>query len=113
ATFRDWGYNTHGVPEQYYSQGNNPVAQSNNSLGSAPLKVSDLRVSLFANIKLAEGLDFRSVYTNEANNNLGYAWTTYTNIDGNGLGYADGFTGRTSTWTSDNFITYDKVLDEA
>ncbi len=108
STFRDWGYGTDGTPQQYYSQGNNPVAQSNNSLGTSPVKLSNLRESVFATVKLIKGLDFKSVFTNETGNNLGFAYNTYTNIDGNGLGSASGTAGRTSTWTSDNYFTYDK-----
>lgn len=110
ATFRDWGYNTSGNPEQYYSQGNNPVAQSNNSLGSSPVKASNLRLSLYTTLHLLKGLDFKSIYTNETTSDLNYAWNTYTDIDGIGLGSASGSVGRTSTWTSDNFITYDETF---
>ena len=112
ATFRDWGYGTNGEPQQYYSQGNNPVAQSNNSLGNSPLKISNLRITLFANLHLFDGLDFKSIYTNEGNSSLGYDWNTYTNIDGNGLGSANGNSNRVSSWTTDNFFTYDKIINE-
>ncbi|MEH6680364.1 MAG: TonB-dependent receptor [Sediminicola sp.] len=112
ATFRDWGYDTNGNPQQYYPQGNNPVAQSNNSLGSSPLKLANLRITLFAELHLLDGLDFKSIYTNEGTNSLGYAWNTFTNIDGNGLGSASGNSERISTWTSDNFFTYDKVVKD-
>lgn len=112
ATFRDWGYSTTGVPQQYYSQGNNPVAQSNNSLGSSPVKSSNLRFTGFANLNLFEGLEFKSIYTNEAIYNLGYNWNTFTNIDGNGLGSASGNAGRTSIWTSDNFFAYNTIIDD-
>jgi TonB-linked SusC/RagA family outer membrane protein len=110
TTFRDWGYGTDGLPAQYYPYGNNAVALSNNSLGSAPVKVSDLRVSLNTTIKIMKGLDFKSMYTNETYSNLNYDWGSYTNIDGNGLGSANGSTGRTATWTSDNYLTYDRIL---
>jgi len=110
STLRDFGYDTNGKPAAIYSQGNNPVALSNNSLGSSPVKASNLRLSFFTNVKLLDGLDFKSIYTNEVNSNLNYAWGSYTNIDGNGLGSASGSAGRTSAWTSDNFITYDKVV---
>jgi TonB-linked SusC/RagA family outer membrane protein len=112
STYRNWGYNTAGQPSQYYAQGENPVAQSNNSLGTSPVKVSDLRVSLSATIKILRALSFRSVYTNETNTNLDYAWDTYTDINSNGLGSASGSTGRTNTWTSDNYLTYDKTFTE-
>lgn len=110
STLRDFGYDTKGNPAAIFSAGNNPVALSNNSLGSSPVKVSNLRLSLFANINFYKGLDFKSIYTNEVNNNLNYNWNSYTNIDGNGLGSAGGSAGRSSTWTSDNYITYDKTL---
>ena len=112
STFRDWGYSTTGVPQQYYSQGNNPVALSNNSLGSSPLKISNLRFMAFAQLNLLEGLDFKSIYTNEAISSLDYNWNTFTNIDGNGLGNAGGNAGRTSIWTSDNFFTYNKIVQK-
>jgi TonB-linked SusC/RagA family outer membrane protein len=112
ATFRDWGYNENGEPQQYYSQGNNPVAQSNNSLGLSPVKASNLRFSLYTDIKFSDELTFKSIYTNETSNLLAYDWGIHTNIDGNGLGHANGNTNRVSTWTSDNTITYDKIINE-
>ncbi|WP_228237845.1 SusC/RagA family TonB-linked outer membrane protein [Allomuricauda sp. M10] len=112
ATFRDWGYNTSGEPDIYYFEGNNPVALSNNSLGESPVRESNLRFSGFAQFKLYEGLEFKSVYTNETLNNLSYAWNTYKNISGNGLGSANGSTFRTTIWTSDNYFTYDKYFNE-
>ncbi len=112
STFRDWGYDTNGAPQQYYSQGNNPVAQSNNSLGLSPVKASNLRFNLFTNIELSEELTFMSMYTNEKGNHLAYDWGIHTNIDGNGLGNANGSTNRISTWTSDNTITYSKIFKE-
>ncbi|MEX2593134.1 MAG: TonB-dependent receptor [Anditalea sp.] len=110
STYRDWGYSINGVPQQYYPQGNNPVAQSNNSLGSSPVKTSNLRFTAFANLNLIDGLDFKSIYTNEAISNLSYDWNTFTNIDGDGLGNASGNASRTSIWTSDNFFTFNKVI---
>lgn len=112
STLRDFGYDAKGNPSPIYAHGNNAVALSNNSLGSSPVKASDLRLSLFASIKLLEDLEFKSIYTNEANTNLNYAWGTRADIDGNGLGYARGSAGRTSTWTSDNFVTYSKLLGD-
>lgn len=112
STFRSWGYDVTGHPAQYYPYGNNSVALSNNSLGTQPNKLSDLRLSLNTSIDIAKDIVFKSIYTNETSSNLFYNWGSFLNIDNNGIGYANGSTGRTSTWTSQNFITYDRNFNE-
>jgi TonB-linked SusC/RagA family outer membrane protein len=59
-----------------------------------------------------EGLVFQSRYTNETNSSLDYSWSTYKDIDNNGIGWARGSTQKTSTWTSQNYLTYDKTFKE-
>lgn len=112
STFRSWGYDVTGKPAQYYPYGNNSVALSNNSLGTQPNKVSDLRLSLNTSINILKDLVFKSIYTNETNSSLFYRWGSSANIDNNGIGFANGSTGRTSTWTSQNYITYDRKFNE-
>lgn len=111
STFRSWGYDVKGNPAQYYPYGNNSVALSNNSLGTQPNKVSDLRLSLNTSINIAKDIVFKSIYTNEVGSNLFFNWGSFSNIDNNGIGYANGSTGRTSTWTSQNYITYDQEFN--
>ncbi len=112
STFRSWGYDITGAKSQYYPYGNNSVALSNNSLGTQPNKLSDLRLSLNTSIDITKDLVFKSIYTNEAFSNLFFRWGSFMNIDNNGIGYASGSTGRTSTWTSQNYVTYNHIFKQ-
>jgi len=112
STFRSWGYDATGKAAQYYPYGNNSVALSNNSLGTQPNKLSDLRLSLNTSIDIMKDLVFKSIYTNEASSNLFFRWGSFANIDNNGIGFANGSTARTSTWTSQNYITYDHKFNQ-
>ncbi len=111
SSYRDWGYSTAGTPQQYYSQGLNPFAQTNNAFSNSPQKLSDLRESVFATIKLIKGLEFKSVFTNENNAALNYFYDSAADVNGSLLGAADGAALRVSTWTSDNYFTFDRTYN--
>src|SRR6218665_2743740 len=108
---RDWGYDREGKPSPYYRDGYNPRAQTDNTFGTSPDKLWNLRETLFANVTLLKGLDFKSTFTNENSSNLAYFWDSYANQDSNNIGYAGGNTARTNIWTSDSYFNYDKIFD--
>lgn len=107
STNRDWGYDATGAPAWYLSGGKNALAISDNTLRLQPSHNSDLRVNLSAIIKIADGLEFQSRYTNETVNGQNFDWRSIEDI-GTPNGVALGSNYKTSAWTSQNYLTYSK-----